>query len=207
MRNPPTQSKASPRLALNLSGSLNSQKDESALKPENYMVALFDELRIPVSLYLRRIGLSTDDAEEIVQEAFLRLFRRLLEKGQEGDLRGWVYRVAHNLAIDQYRRQRRCALKSAQEWAELGDSLVDQAPNPEELMIGKEKIAGLNRAISSLSSRQTQLLCLRMEGCRYREIGETLGMGVSTVAKSLRLAIEKLHESKITPNGAEYRKR
>jgi RNA polymerase sigma-70 factor (ECF subfamily) len=183
---------------LNLSGPLADQKGEGAPELEGRMVEIFDELRIPVSRYLRRIGLNAEDSEEIVQEAFLRLFKHLLEEGQEDNLRSWVYRVAHNLAIDQY-KQRRCATKSPQEWAGLSDLLIDKAPSPEELLISKEKIARVNRAISSLSSRQAQLLYLRMEGLRYREIGETLRMKISTVAASLRLAIEKLREDENNP--------
>jgi RNA polymerase sigma-70 factor, ECF subfamily len=197
MLNLQIQPEAARRLALKLSGSPAAQKGEPKL--EDRLVELFDELRIPVSRYLRGIGLSTEDSEDILQETFLRLFRRLREKGREDNLRGWVYRVAHNLAIDQHRQQRRFTAKSPQEWAEVGELLIDRAPSPEELLISKEKIDGVNLAIASLSSRQAQLLCLRIDGFRYREIGETLGMRVSTVAGFLRLAIEKLRESGIKP--------
>jgi RNA polymerase sigma-70 factor (ECF subfamily) len=197
MRNSEIRSEAAPRLALNGSGSPAGQKGEGAREQEDQLVRLFNELRVPVFRYLRRIGLSSEDSEDVVQEAFLRLFRRLRERGQEENLRGWVYRVAHNLAIDRCKRQRRLSTRSLQEWTELCELLIDEALNPEELLIGKERIAVVNRAIGTLSHRQRQCLFLRMEGFRYREIGERLGMKVSTVAASLRRAKEKLRANEM----------
>jgi RNA polymerase sigma-70 factor (ECF subfamily) len=156
------------------------------------MVEIFDELRVPVSQYLKRLGLSQEDSEEIVQETFLRLFKRLREEGQEGNPRGWAFRVAHNLAIDKYKDQRRFTTKSPQEWAGLSDLLVDQSPNPEESLMGREIVARINRAISSLSSRQLQCVYLRAEGFRHREIAKLLGVTMATVAESLRRASRKL---------------
>jgi RNA polymerase sigma-70 factor (ECF subfamily) len=203
MRNSEIRSEAAPRQALNQWGSPTGRKGEGAPEPEEQLVCLFDELRVPVFRYLRRIGLSREDAEEIVQETFLRLFRRLREKGREENLQGWVYRVARNLAIDQYRRQRGLTLKSVQEWEKLGELLIDRAASPEELVIGKEKIAGVNREMASLSSRQWQCLFLKMEGFRYREIGEMLGMKVSMVADSLHRAREKLQENEMKRLGKD----
>jgi RNA polymerase sigma-70 factor (ECF subfamily) len=156
------------------------------------MVEIFDELRVPVSQYLKRLGLSQEDSEEIVQETFLRLFKRLREEGQEGNPHGWAFRVAHNLAIDKYKDQRRFTTKSPQEWAGLSDLLVDQSPNPEESLMGREIVARINRAISSLSSRQLQCVYLRAEGFRHREIAKLLGVTMATVAESLRRASRKL---------------
>jgi RNA polymerase sigma-70 factor (ECF subfamily) len=201
MRDSKIRSEAAPRLALSRSGYSAGQKGKP--EQEDLLVYLFDELRAPLFCYLRRIGLSTEDSEEIVQETFLRLFKHLLEEGREENLRGWAYRVAHNLAIDGYRRQRRLTPKSAQEWAEMGELLIDRAPSPEELLIGKEEIAVVNRAISSLSHRQWQCLFLRMEGFRYREIGERLGMKVSTVAELLQRAMEKLQGTEMKRVGKD----
>jgi RNA polymerase sigma-70 factor, ECF subfamily len=156
------------------------------------MVEIFDELRVPMSRYLKRLGLSQEDSEEIVQETFLRLFKRLRDKGQGGNPHGWAFRVAHNLAIDMYKDRRLFSTKSPQEWAGLSDSLTDQSPDPEESLLGREEVARVNRAISSLSSRQLQCVYLRAEGFRHREIADLLGITMATVAESLRRANRKL---------------
>jgi RNA polymerase sigma-70 factor (ECF subfamily) len=169
----------------------------SQIQPEieAHVVEVFRELNIPLFWYLRSIGLRPEESEEIVQEAFLRLIRHLGEKGDRGQVRRWVFRVAHNLAIDQHRRQRRFALKSPQEWVELGNLLQDLGANPEEQLLEEEQIATFGRALGTLTGRQAQCLDLRMEGLSYREIGDLLGVTASTVAGSVGQAILKLRES------------
>jgi RNA polymerase sigma-70 factor, ECF subfamily len=195
MRNSQIEQKAARPLVLTPANSPAGQKDEIAAKIEDRLVEVFHELSIPVFWYLRRVGLCPEEAEEVVQEVFLRLLQHLDAKKEEGQVRGWVFRVAHNLAIDQHRRRRRFTLKSPQEWMELSDRLQDQATNPEERLLEEEQIAMLDRGLVTLTSRQAQCLDLRMEDLSYREIGDLLGVSVSTVAGSLKLAILKLRES------------
>jgi RNA polymerase sigma-70 factor, ECF subfamily len=195
MRNSQIQHEASRRLVLTTANSPAGQKDEIAPKMEDHLVEVFHELGIPVFWYLRRIGLCPEEAEEVVQEVFLRLFQHCDAKEEPCHVRRWVFRVAHNLAIDQHRRRRRFTLKSPQEWIELSDLLQDQSTNPEERLLEEEQIALLDRALGTLTSRQAQCLDLRMEDLSYREIGDLLGVSVSTVAGDLKLAILKLRNS------------
>jgi RNA polymerase sigma-70 factor, ECF subfamily len=186
------QSEAVPQLISGRFDSQNSQNGRGALMLEERFVKLFDELRIPVFRYLRRIGLRQEETEEIVQDTFLRLFKHLGEKGERGNLRGWVYRVAHNMAVNQYRHQRYLSHLTSEELERLSDMRRDQAPNPEQILVDQDKIARIERAICTLSHRQRECLFLRMEGYRYREIAETLGVTVATVSESLHRAIKKL---------------
>ncbi len=141
-----------------------------------------------------RVSLGWEDAEEIAQETFLRLFEHLREKKREDNLHGWAFRVAHNLAINRFKDQGRFRTRSQEEWAGLSDSLTDRAPNPEESLMRREKIARFNQALASLSDRQLRCVYLRTEGFRYREIAENLGVTMATVAESLRCAGKKLRE-------------
>ena len=184
-------SEAVPHLALNLSGSLAGQKSLCPLLLEERFVMLFDELRIPLSRYLRSIGLMRqEDREEVVQEVFLRLFKHLLERREEENIQGWVYRVAHNLAYDHYRDRGRLIQESLEDYWGLNDLLQDRASNPEQFLLSKERIARIDQAIRSLPKRQSQCIYLRMEGFRYREIGEILGVSVGTVAECLHRGIK-----------------
>src|SRR5450755_259305 len=63
----------------------------------------FTELREPVCRYLLALGLAAPEAEEVVQETFLRLCQHLDSDRPRDNLRGWVFRVAHNLARDEHR--------------------------------------------------------------------------------------------------------
>jgi RNA polymerase sigma-70 factor (ECF subfamily) len=195
MRNSQIQHEASRSLILTTANSPAGQKDEIAPNIEDHLVEVFHELSIPLFWYLRHIGLCPEEAEEVVQEVFLRLFQHLDAKEEQGHVRRWVFRAAHNLAIDQHRRRRRFTLKSPQEWLELSDLLQDRAANPEERLLENEQIASLDRALGTLTSRQAQCIDLRMEDLSYREIADLLGVSVSTVAGALKLAILKLRKS------------
>jgi RNA polymerase sigma-70 factor, ECF subfamily len=192
MRNSQIQPEAVRMVALLPSESSAGQKGESSPKLEDNLVESFRELRGPVFRYLIRIGLPPEEAEDVVQEAFLRLFQHLREIREQGQMRRWIFHVARNLAIDRHRRQRRFTLKSRQELVELSARLQDLTSNPEERLLEEERIDLLDRALGTLTNRQTQCLDLRMEGLSYREIGDRLGVAVSTVAGSLKLAIRKL---------------
>jgi RNA polymerase sigma-70 factor (ECF subfamily) len=168
------------------------QKSQRTLKLEERITRLFDELREPVYRYLLCLVASPIEAEEIVQETFLRLYRHLNAGGREDNLRGWVFRVAHNMSINELKSRKRLVSSQPEKWAELVLSVADPTPGPEELLLRREKMARVHAAISALSEQQKQSLYLRAEGFRYREIAEILGVTISTVAESLRRAIKKL---------------
>src|SRR5580658_2739978 len=70
---------------------------------EQQVIALFDQFRNPLLRYLSSFGLAPADAEEIIQEVFLSLFQHLQSGKSRENLRGWLFRVAHNLGL-----KRRC---------------------------------------------------------------------------------------------------
>ena len=71
------------------------------------VIALFDELQERLFGYVLSFGLSVHDAEDVVQETFLSLFRHLQLGRPRQNLRGWIFRVGHNLAL-----KRRAAAQS-----------------------------------------------------------------------------------------------
>jgi RNA polymerase sigma-70 factor (ECF subfamily) len=159
---------------------------------EQRVVQLYDTLRPSLYRYLINIGISPQDAEEIVQEAFLRLYRHMLAGGNEENLRGWVYQVAHNLSVNFHKSRRRIIETTPELWEQLSQSSPDRAPGPEEQLLQKERILRVHDGLSKLTQLQRDCLSLRVEGFRYREIGEMLHVGTSTVAGSLRNAIVRL---------------
>src|ERR1700689_1106831 len=76
----------------------------SAKPPESEceVIHFFEQFRNPVLRYVISRGLSLHDGEEIIQEVFLALFRHLQLGKSRRNLRGWVFRVAHNLASKQH---------------------------------------------------------------------------------------------------------
>jgi RNA polymerase sigma-70 factor (ECF subfamily) len=151
---------------------------------------LFEELRKPLLRYLVCLGLSPDEAQDVVQDAFLSLHRHVKSAGSQENIRSWLFRVAHNQARN---RQTSYQRRFAAPWDASCDDLLDHRTPERELLV-KEKFRQLRTAISSLTEAERECLLLRAEGLRYREIGEVLGMATSTVADSVDRAIRKLAE-------------
>ncbi len=179
-------------LALALPASLLGREGGGTLKLEQRVARLFDELREAVFRYLICLNVNATEADEIIQETFLRLYQHLHAGRPTNNLRGWLFRVAHNLAINQRKGRKYVTSPSTEQWTEWERTRRDAAPNPEETLLQKEKMMRLSAGVCTLSAQQKQCLYLRAEGFRYREIAEILGVTVSTIAESLRRAISKL---------------
>jgi RNA polymerase sigma-70 factor, ECF subfamily len=151
---------------------------------------LFRELRKPLLRYLVCLGLSHDEAQDVVQDAFLSLHRHLSSGGSAENTRGWLFRVARNQARNRqtsYDRRFGAPLETGI------DAQLDEA-TPEQALLEKEKFRRLGDAIRSLPASERECLLLRASGLRYREIGEVLGIATSTVADTVDRAIKKLAE-------------
>lgn len=161
---------------------------------EREVIRLFDEYRTRLLRYVLSIGLLVHDAEEIVQEVFLALFRHLQFGRPRDNLRGWIFRVAHNLAL-----KARQAGQTRPDHAELDDLLaaghVDPAPSPEQQLAFSQRQQYLLAAFRALPLRDQYCLHLRAEGLRYREIAEVLEMSLGAVSISLTRSIARLERA------------
>jgi RNA polymerase sigma-70 factor (ECF subfamily) len=151
---------------------------------------LYRELRKPLLRYLVCMGLSSDEAQDVVQDTFLSLQRHLASGGSQENTRGWVFRVAHNQARNRQNSYHR-------RFGEPLDPEVEfaaDAATPEKVVLEKEKFRRLGKAIGTLTASERECLLLRAGGLRYREIGEVLGIATSTVGATVERAIKKLAE-------------
>ena len=148
---------------------------------------LFAAFRTPLLRYVRSLGLPLADGEDVVQETFLSLFHHLRSGKPRDNLRGWIFRVGHNLALK--RRWRDARQVEAPE-AEL--AWADPAPDPEQTASFLHQRARLRAIVQALPERDRCCLMLRAEGLRYREIAEALGVSLGTVAASLSRSVGKL---------------
>jgi RNA polymerase sigma-70 factor (ECF subfamily) len=159
--------------------------DRRASTLEEEIVALFDLMREPLLRYLASLGLPVADGEEIVQEVFLALFRHLRRGGGRANLRGWIFRVAHNLGLK--RRNGKTAGVSVQwEW------LADPAPGPEEQFFRNELDRRVRAVLRALPEQDRMCLMLRAQGLRYREIAGALAMSLGAVSMSLARSLARI---------------
>lgn len=154
---------------------------------EEEVVSLFEQLRVPILRYLLSFRIPAPDAEEITQEVFLSLFQHLRQGKRRENLPGWVFRVAHNLALKHRSRSRRFS-----GLGDLSEVPGDLAPGPEERMEVMQRQQRLLAVVRALPDQDQCCLSLRAEGLRYRDIAEVLGMSLGAVANSLERSLARL---------------
>ncbi len=156
---------------------------------QDEVAQLFEEARDDVFRYLLTLGLHPPQAQEAAQEVFLRLYTTLKKGEQILNRRAWIFRVAHNLGLKIRARQGAVPFDP-----DMESRILDPQSNPERSLIERERTARIERAISTLSDQQRRCLQLRMEGLRYPEIGEIMGISASTVGEFLRRAMTRLRK-------------
>lgn len=171
---------------------LLKSENRSHSRDRQRVIELYDALRPSLHAYLCCLGMSSDQAEDVIQETFLRLVRHLPEQGTDDNLRGWVFRVAHNLSMDLHRSQRRWFCTCNDKLRTVVRERMDPAPNPEQKVILKERSRRLGDAVAQLTPKQRHCLLLRAEGLRYREIATALGISVQRVGELVQRTITLL---------------
>ena len=132
------------------------------------------------------------DAREITQEAFVKIYTHIARFQPGTNFLTWAYRIVHNLSIDRYRRK-----KTARE-VEFDSDYQRNFSRPEEVLppslgINPEKVCAshelreqIAKALDALSEKHREILILReVDGLQYDEIAEVLGIQTGTVMSRL----------------------
>lgn len=185
-------SKIPSAFGLSLPVGLAGYEGESSAAIQDEVMRLFDECAPRLRRYAASFGLGVEATEDVVQEVFLQLFRHLQLGRSRANLHGWMFRVAHNLALKQRERTtRRQRTESAWDGA-LSEVIMDPGANPEQQLTEDRRGRRLRAVLRALPERDRQCLYLRAEGLRYREIAKTLDISLGAVAKSMTRAIARL---------------
>jgi RNA polymerase sigma-70 factor (ECF subfamily) len=164
---------------------------ESRPTREDDVMELYDLLRPQLLHYLSTIGLSVGEAEDVIHDSFIRLFDHLVEVKNDNNLRGWIFRVTHNLAMDFFRDRKRVYDPGADD-EELVDRVIDISFDPEELAIQSEEIRRVADTLKKLTIMQRSAVQLRAEGLRYREIAAILDISIKRVSELIHRALTVL---------------
>jgi RNA polymerase sigma-70 factor, ECF subfamily len=152
------------------------------------LVEVYVRLRPAVVAYVYRLVGSTRDAEDILQTAFLSLWDQLQRDAEIRNVRSWIYRVVHNLAMDQIRARDRREVTEAM-WAARQDSAHRAASQSgEAALVLRSELA---HAMSILSPRERECLLLRAEGLSYQEIADVLQTSAKAVSVHLTRGLRK----------------
>ncbi len=135
------------------------------------------------------------DAEEAVQETFLRVFKRLDGFEERARFSTWLYRVAANAAMDVVRKRQRHATRESTLEDATGDLLPFAAatPGPERVAEGGQITDHIAGALDRLTPGERAAFTLRhLQGLSIKEIGEALDMQTNAVKNAIFRAVQKM---------------
>jgi RNA polymerase sigma-70 factor (ECF subfamily) len=150
------------------------------------VVALFQEHGTAIYRFALLLGRHRDDAEDVVQETFLKLLTHLESGGAAVNLRGWLFTVAANACRDRMRRRLRWL-----PWTPANEPSVEPARLPDE--DGRLRVARL--ALQRLAPRDRLLLTLKAQGLSYREMAAAAGIRASSVGRLLARAVDRWEQA------------
>ncbi|WP_226669868.1 sigma-70 family RNA polymerase sigma factor [Metabacillus litoralis] len=161
---------------------------------KNELDQLYREYAKPLYYFLLKMSGSSHLAEDLTQETFVRATVSLSFYDQ-GDVRGWLFKVARNAYLDEWRRRQRRRWIPFVSTLLQGDDMISPYGMPEEELIQEEENKDLVRLLSYLPEQYRSILYLReYESFSYVEIQEALDLTENQVKVNLHRARKKLAE-------------
>src|SRR5215218_3223812 len=166
---------------------------------ERAFEALYQRYRRRIHAYVFGMVKDHGRAEDVTQEVFVSALRRMRATERPIAFKPWVYEIAKNACIDQFRRSKRAEEVSFDADEGLAPSdygrLISREPVPDVAVAAKQQLDTMVGAFGGLSEAHHQILVLReLEGLSYREIGERMGLSRPGVESTLFRARRRLSE-------------
>ncbi len=172
--------------------------------------AAFDEVvgryKNKVYNYIYRMVGNSDDAEDLTQEVFVRMYTSLDSFRRQASLHTWLFRIAGNLCIDHFRRSKKSRgvaysldepIKDAGDGGEAGGGreVADTKYEPHRLMEQVEMAEQIQQALGQLPEKLRTVLVLHdIEDLPYDEIAQIVGCPLGTVKSRLHIGMARLRE-------------
>lgn len=140
-------------------------------------------------------------AEDIFQDAFIKVINTLKagKYNEEGKFLPWVIRIAHNLVIDHFRREKRTPVVTTVEGFDIFEVLKFYDESAEDRMIREQTHRDLRELIHHLPSDQKEVLIMRHYGdLSFKEISDITGVSINTALGRMRYALNNLRKMMLT---------
>ncbi len=135
-----------------------------------------------------------EEAEDIVQEAFVQAYVKLSSFKGNSAFYTWLYRIAFNTAIS-HQRKKKVEISVDQSREQSGGDPIDAGDAPDERLQRDERVGLVHRALNALNEDHRAILVLReLEGCCYETIADILSLPVGTVRSRLHRARLQLRD-------------
>lgn len=173
--------------------------DEPAIDVTNSRAAFDDllgELRPKLHRYCARMTGSVIDGEDVVQEALIKALEAFPAAGALANPEGWLFRIAHNAALDFLRRRNRQALTHSDEDLEI-------MADPTMQVRDREVAAASLRTFMRLTPAQrSSVILMDVLGYSLEEIGQVTNAGIPAIKAALHRGRTRLHELALEPDDA-----
>ena len=168
------------------------QPDEPGAQPPETIEALFDDLESPLLGYALRLIAEREVAEDLVQEAFMKLHAQF---DAVREPRRWLYRTVHNLALNH--RRDSAKLIPLQPQTGEGDppavEITDPQPLPDQQIARLESIGLVRLSLAALDGRSRELIRLKFnEDLSYAQISERTGLKTGHIGYLLHHALKAI---------------
>ena len=159
--------------------------------PESGFRMLVEKFQSPMYWHIRRLSVSHDDAEDVLQETFIKIFRHLDDFRAESSLSTWIYRIATNECLRFLNRRKEEAVSTEEVQAELMNKLMAS----EYVDYDNAMEVKFQQAILTLPEKQRLVFNLRYyDELKYEEISRITDTKVETLKANYYFAKEKIKE-------------
>jgi RNA polymerase sigma-70 factor (ECF subfamily) len=186
-----------------MSKSLNITSLQNQKEKENHpltFASVFDKYQQPIYNDLLRLTQNRTEAEDLTQETFIRVHRKLSTFRGEAKLDTWLYRIATNISFDYFRRYSTHQAKASLPFEETdrgGEMIFNKTTSSPELLVAQSEMSTcVERFIQRLPPDHRVVLVLHeLQGLKISEIADVLDCSLSTVKIRLHRARKKLRET------------
>jgi RNA polymerase sigma-70 factor (ECF subfamily) len=135
--------------------------------------------------------------DDVFQDTFIKVIKTLKSNSynEEGKFLPWVMRIAHNLVVDHFRRNKKMPMHRETEEYSIFSYMTDNSMNVEGRMITDQVEDDLRRLLDELPADQKEVLVMRMyQDMSFKEIAESTGVSINTALGRMRYALMNLRK-------------
>ena len=145
----------------------------------------------------------TYTAEDLMQDAFIKAIHTMKSGryNEEGKFSSWICRIAHNLAIDFFRKEKRSPMITLEDGSNVFNTLAFAADSAESLQIKEDTCVRLRELIQTLPQSQREVLMMRhYADMSFQEIADATGVSINTALGRMRYALINLRKKMLNGN-------